>query len=180
MPAIYDLMLLLDTTAPPERRAEIVGAAESQIVGGGELLLKQEWGSRLLAYEIEHRTEAEYHLLQFHGPASLLESLDRTLRITDGVVRFRIVKLAPGTPAAPDVRPEARPAAEGTAAEVSAPAEPAAPAAEAPAAAPAEPAAPAAEAPAADAPVEPSAAEAPAAADADAAAPEAEAPAPAQ
>jgi small subunit ribosomal protein S6 len=40
--------------------------------------------------------------MQFHGPASLLADLQRTLRITDGVVRFRIVKLAAGTPAPVD------------------------------------------------------------------------------
>ena len=61
---------------------------------------EHDWGTRALAYEIRHKTDAEYHLLQFHGPAALLASLQRTLRITDGVVRFRIIKLAPGTPAA--------------------------------------------------------------------------------
>ena len=49
--------------------------------------------------------DAEYHLLQFHaGTPELLSDLDRTLRITDGVLRFRIVKLQPGTPEAPDMR----------------------------------------------------------------------------
>ena len=51
-----------------------------------------------MAYEIHKTKEAEYHLLQFHGSAELLAQLDRTLRITDGVTRFRIIKLAPGTP----------------------------------------------------------------------------------
>ena len=58
-----------------------------------------------MAYRIEHQTDAEYHLLQFHGPASLLESLSHTLRIDDGVLRFRVVKVLPGTPAAPDSPP---------------------------------------------------------------------------
>jgi small subunit ribosomal protein S6 len=46
--------------------------------------------------------------MQFHGPAELLANLQRTLRITDGVVRFRIIKLEPGTPA-PPARPERAP-----------------------------------------------------------------------
>jgi hypothetical protein len=33
----------------------------------------------------------------------MLGALDRTLRITDGIVRFRIIKLKPGVPDAPDV-----------------------------------------------------------------------------
>ena len=57
-----------------------------------------------MAYEIRHKAEAEYHLIQFHGPRELLERLDRTLRITDGVIRYRIIKLDPGTPDPPDLR----------------------------------------------------------------------------
>ncbi|HTC72837.1 MAG TPA: 30S ribosomal protein S6, partial [Solirubrobacteraceae bacterium] len=61
---------------------------------------------------IEKKTSAEYHLMQFHiGEIELLSSLNRTLRITDGVVRFRIIKLAPGVPEAPNV-PSAAPSAE--------------------------------------------------------------------
>ena len=66
-----------------------------------------DWGRRKMAYEIRHKTEAEYHLLQFQGPKALLERLDRTLRITDSVVRYRIIKLAPGTPDPPDLRASA-------------------------------------------------------------------------
>ena len=38
-----------------------------------------------MAYEIDHAPDADYHLLQFQGPRDLLEQLQRTLRITDGV-----------------------------------------------------------------------------------------------
>jgi small subunit ribosomal protein S6 len=109
---LYDLVLLLDSNADDARRAEILGNVETAIGKGGEVVNKQEWGARSLAYEIAHKKDAEYHLLQFHGTPELLSQLDRTLRITDEVVRFRIVKLAPGTPAPPEQRPEPRPGAE--------------------------------------------------------------------
>jgi small subunit ribosomal protein S6 len=51
-----------------------------------------------MAFEIRHKGDADYHLLQFRATRELLEELDRTLRITDGVVRYRIIKLRPGTP----------------------------------------------------------------------------------
>jgi small subunit ribosomal protein S6 len=79
------------------------------ITRAGEIVSKHDWGVRPTAYEIRHKADAEYHLLQFHGPASLLEDLQRTLRITDGVTRFRVIKLAPGTPPPPDGRPERAP-----------------------------------------------------------------------
>ncbi len=75
---------------------------------------KQDWGARQLAYEIGHKKDADYHLLQFHGTPELLAQLDRSLRILDEVVRFRVIKLAPGTPAPPETRSEPRPAAAGS------------------------------------------------------------------
>jgi small subunit ribosomal protein S6 len=103
---LYDLMLLLDTSAPEEQRKKVLSDVESAISSAGSIVGTHDWGTRPLAYEIRHRADAEYHLMQFHGPAELLANLQRTLRITDGVVRFRLIKLAPGTPAPPEPRAE--------------------------------------------------------------------------
>lgn len=114
----YDLMLLLDLQAEPDVRAKIVADTRASVESQGELLRQDEWGERALTYPIEKKTSAEYHLLQFHAHSpELMSGLDRTLRITDGVLRFRIIKLAPGVPAAPDMRSGAgasRPAADAT------------------------------------------------------------------
>jgi small subunit ribosomal protein S6 len=93
---------MLDLAASDEERAKIVDDTRATIEAEGELLLEQDWGARSLTYQIDHREQAEYHLLQLHGPTTLISSLERTLRIADGVVRHRIIKLAPGTPAAPE------------------------------------------------------------------------------
>jgi small subunit ribosomal protein S6 len=141
-------MLMLDTAAADEQRAKVLADAKAMVTRGGEIVNEQDWGVRPTAYEIRHKGDAEYHLLQFHANAELLHTLHRTLRITDGVLRFRIIKLAPGTPEAPEApAPPPRPTAEAPVSEASeAPAgeapEPAAPAAEP------EPVAVAAEAPA--------------------------------
>jgi small subunit ribosomal protein S6 len=104
-PPIYDLVLLLDPTADEERRAKILDDVELAIERAGEIVSRHEWGLRQTAYEVRKATEAEYHLIQFHGPRELLEQLQHSLRITDGVVRFRIIKLRPGTPPPPDLAP---------------------------------------------------------------------------
>lgn len=174
-------MLLLDVAAEEKVRAGVLKEVQGSISGNGELVRHDRWGVRELAYPIDHKKQAEYHLLQFRpASAGLLESLDRSLRITDGVVRFRIVKLKPGTPEPPPPPPAgqtsepapAEPLAAPPAAEsgqgVAAAAPEAAPAAaeagvtEVPAAEPGETSAPAAE---------PVAAAEPSAADADAEAP---------
>jgi small subunit ribosomal protein S6 len=101
----YDLVLLLDPQAEESTRAKIVADTRAAIEAQGELLRHDEWGERPLTYPIERRASAEYHLLQLHaGSAELLSGLDRSLRITDGVLRFRIIKLKPGVPDPPDMR----------------------------------------------------------------------------
>jgi small subunit ribosomal protein S6 len=98
----YDLVLLLDAEADAQAHERILGEARAAIEAQGELLRDDEWGDRALSFPIAHKATARYHLLQFHVAApELLEKLDRSLRIADEVVRFRIVKLKPGTPEAP-------------------------------------------------------------------------------
>lgn len=100
---LYDLMLLLATSVEDDRRAKILADVEQAIAdGGGTIELKQDWGVRGLAYEIAHTADAEYHLLQFSGPPALVEQLGYSLKITDGVVRHRIIKVLPGTPPPPE------------------------------------------------------------------------------
>jgi small subunit ribosomal protein S6 len=60
---------------------------------------------------VRKRGDADYHLLQFQGTPELLNQLGHALKITDGVNRFRIIKLRKGTPAPPDLRMSAAAAA---------------------------------------------------------------------
>jgi small subunit ribosomal protein S6 len=107
---IYDLTLLLDPAVEAERREQIVADVADLIDRTGEFLGRHDWGSRQTAYEVRKKSEADYHLIQFRGETELLEQLDHNLKITDGVLRHRIIKLRPGTPEPPDLRPSAVPA----------------------------------------------------------------------
>jgi small subunit ribosomal protein S6 len=111
MADLYDLMLLLDPNVPDDRHREILDGVNSAIAGNGSLVGQHDWGIRRMAFEIDHRPDAAYHLLQFEGGNELLEQLGNTLRITDGVLRHRIIKVKPGTPPPPTPRADApRPA----------------------------------------------------------------------
>jgi len=108
---VYDLILLLDTTIEQERRDTILANVEDAIDRNGELVGRHDWGNRHTVYEVRKQSEADYHLIQFRGSSTLLEQLDHNLKITDGILRFRIIKLRPGTPPPPDLRPAAMAAA---------------------------------------------------------------------
>ena len=101
MAPLYVLMLMLDPNASDERQEEILREVRSMIESGGELVGVHDWGTRRLAYEIDHRREAGYHLFQLEAGRELLERLDRSLKIMDGVLRFRTIRLKPGSPPPP-------------------------------------------------------------------------------
>lgn len=101
MAGLYDLMLLIDPNAPEERRSAAISEAESLMSAKAPLVGSYEWGQRRMAYEIDHRPEAEYRLYQFEGDNAVLDRLNQRLRILDAVLRFRIIKAKPGEPVPP-------------------------------------------------------------------------------
>ena len=97
-PRSYELVLMLDPGLEDSRRDELATSARQMIEAGGTLDHDEVWGMRKLAYEIRQRTEADYRWYRFRGSRELLEQLDHTLKITDGVLRFRIFKVEPDAP----------------------------------------------------------------------------------
>jgi small subunit ribosomal protein S6 len=106
MSPLYDLMLVLDPNVPDERHEEILKDVQSAIESRGSVVGIHDWGMRRLAYEIDHRQEGGYRLIQFEGDGDLVDQLGRSLRIADGVLRFRTIRLKPGSPPPPTPRPE--------------------------------------------------------------------------
>jgi small subunit ribosomal protein S6 len=95
----YELVLMLDPEIPEERREQIVAEARRRIESSGGLKHDTAWGMRKLAYEIRQRTEADYRFFRFETAEDVLDDLNHSLRIADGVLRFRIFKVDPRSPA---------------------------------------------------------------------------------
>ncbi len=89
---------MLDPKLDAPARDALAGEARGQIETSGSLKHENAWGLRKMAYEINHRTEADYRWLRFEAPSELLDSLDHNLKIADGVLRFRIFKVDPDSP----------------------------------------------------------------------------------
>jgi small subunit ribosomal protein S6 len=91
----YELVLMLDPEVEESARDELAQNARAQIEKDGDLKAETAWGLRKLAYEIKKRNEADYRWYRFGAPTELLTSLDHNLKITDGILRFRIFKVDP-------------------------------------------------------------------------------------
>jgi small subunit ribosomal protein S6 len=94
----YELVLMLDPGRDAPGRDALAQEVKGQIEADGTLKHENNWGLRKMAYEISHRTEADYRWYRFEAPTTLLEGLDHNLKIADGVLRFRIFRVDPDAP----------------------------------------------------------------------------------
>jgi small subunit ribosomal protein S6 len=148
----YELMVILD----PEIDERTVAPSLDKFLNvirndGGTIDSVDIWGRRRLAYEINKKTEGIYAVVQLTANASATVELDRQLKLSEAVMRTKVLR---AEEAIAQVAEAAKVAEEKAARKAAAPAKPAT--GTTPAAAPAAEAAPAAPAPApaAEAPVE--------------------------
>jgi small subunit ribosomal protein S6 len=103
----YEILLMLDPELAEERQTEVVTRTKELVEkGSGSWLSHDVWGRRRLAYEIDHKTDGAYHLLQFDVEPATLDEITRVLKITDGVMRHMATRrVKGGTRAAPPPLP---------------------------------------------------------------------------
>ncbi|HET9435621.1 MAG TPA: 30S ribosomal protein S6 [Candidatus Limnocylindrales bacterium] len=89
----YELMLVLRPDAPDERISAIIDRTTRQITAdGGQIVKVAPWGRRRLAYPIERYREGSYHIVVFEAPSTTILEVERTLLITEEVLRHLVVR----------------------------------------------------------------------------------------
>ncbi len=90
----YELMLVLRPDAPEDRIQTLLDKTTRQITdSGGQIVKAAPWGRRRLAYQIDRYREGSYHILHFDAPADAIVELERTLLITEEVLRHLVVRV---------------------------------------------------------------------------------------
>lgn len=91
----YELLFFVAPTIEDETRLAVMKRIETTIAEGeGKVDNVEDWGKRKLAYEVAGLTEGDYTLIDVHANPANIAELDRVLRITDAVVRHKIVRRA--------------------------------------------------------------------------------------
>ncbi len=89
----YELLFFVAPSIDEDSRNAVMKRIETTIAeGNGVVDNVDAWGKRKLAYEIDGLTDGDYTLVDFHSDPDNVAELDRVLRITDAVVRHKIVK----------------------------------------------------------------------------------------
>ncbi len=89
----YELMLIIRPDAPDEKAAAVIDRTTRYVVAsGGQIVKVAPWGRRRLAYPIDRHREGSYHIVVFESPAEAILELERSLQITEEVIRFLVTR----------------------------------------------------------------------------------------
>ena len=90
----YELMIIFDGETEEDAVNRILASTGQLVVDGdGKVAKTDRWGRRRFAYEINHKWEGIYVVLEIVTEASNLDELERQLRIADEVVRHKVIRL---------------------------------------------------------------------------------------
>ena len=93
---VYEAMLIVIPELDEEQVENTISRFQTIIERtGGEVRDVNHWGRRKLAYEIDHRPDGFYVVMEFTAGERTLVELKRILRVSDDVLRHMVVKLPP-------------------------------------------------------------------------------------
>lgn len=109
----YEVMVILDAGLEEDViRATIDRATKLVTDGGGTVGKVDRWGKRRFAYEVHHKNEGYYVVIETIAEPAVLANVDRMLGLADEVIRHKVIRLpekvagraarpAPSTPTPP-------------------------------------------------------------------------------
>jgi small subunit ribosomal protein S6 len=90
----YEVMAIFEASTEPSLIQSVLDHALDVIrTNGGTPGAIDRWGKRTFAYEVNHKREGYYVVVEFSGESRTVSELDRTLGLADEVVRHKIVRL---------------------------------------------------------------------------------------
>jgi small subunit ribosomal protein S6 len=108
----YEIMVILDASLEEDAiRAVLDRATEVIRTNGGTPGRVDRWGKRRFAYELRHRWEGYYVLMDATSEPVAMDELDRLFHLADEVIRHKVIRL-PEKVAGRGARPAPVPASE--------------------------------------------------------------------
>lgn len=93
----YELIYLVQPEADEEGRERVAARLQSVFDEFKvQLIKKEEWGKRKLAYEIKKFTKAYYMYAEFVCLPNAIAEMERVLRLLDDCIRYQTIRLEDG------------------------------------------------------------------------------------
>ena len=90
----YEVMVIFDAGADPSAIQAVVDRTLETIrSSGGNPGTVDRWGRRPFAYEVDHKREGYYVLIELTGETQTVDDLGRLLTLADEVIRHKVIRL---------------------------------------------------------------------------------------
>ncbi len=90
----YEVVFIVDPTAEEEEVTRLTDSFKQIATDQGGVVTKSEsMGRRHLAYEIGHKTEGNFVLLEIEGSGREIAELERRMRVNDRIIRYLTVRV---------------------------------------------------------------------------------------
>ena len=90
----YEVIFIIDPNAEDAEVMRLTEAVQKIITDQGGSITKTEMmGKRQLAYEINHRRDGVYVLLEVDGSGAEIAELERRMRVNDRILRYMTVRV---------------------------------------------------------------------------------------
>ena len=90
----YETVFILTPVLSDDQMKEAVEKFETLLTkNGAEIVFKDFWGMRKLAYPIQKKSSGFYQLIEFKAEGNVIETLETELKRDERVIRFLTVKL---------------------------------------------------------------------------------------
>lgn len=91
---MYELGLIVDPEATPEEEQGLLDRIETLVTeAGGQIVNKDAWGRRQLAYPIDKKNYGVYHFWKLEVGGDILSTLEFELRTHDLAMRHLVLNL---------------------------------------------------------------------------------------
>ena len=90
----YEIVFIINPDAEDAEVMRLTEAAQKTITDqGGNIVKTEMMGKRRLAYEIDHKREGIYVLLEVEGSGREIAEFERRMRVNDRVLRYMTVRV---------------------------------------------------------------------------------------
>ena len=90
----YEVVFIIDPGAGDDEVMRLSEAVQKIITGQGGSITKTEvMGRRQLAYEINHKRDGTYVLLEVEGSGAEIAELERRMRVNDQILRYMTIRV---------------------------------------------------------------------------------------
>ena len=90
----YETVFILNPVLSEAQIKEAVEKFENFLTSkGAEMVAKEDWGLKKLAYSIQNKKSGFYHLFEFTAPGDIIESFEVEFRRDERVMRYLTVRL---------------------------------------------------------------------------------------